>query len=78
MEQAMQTNQGEKCSLEEPLEVAGFIARDWAEFCELAECNPSMVEYVLAHKANPPWPKLEQAQRICRAIVARHAAWEAM
>lgn len=73
----MQTGKGEKCLLEEPLEVAGFIARDWADFCELAECNPSMVEYILAHKANPPWPKLEQAQRICRAIVARHAAWDA-
>ena len=74
----MQTSQGEKCSLNEPLEIVGFIARDWADFCELAEFNPSMVDYILAHKADPPWPTLEHAQRICRAIVARHAAWEAM
>lgn len=74
----MQTSQREKCSLEEPLDVAGFIARDWIEFCERAERNPSMVDHILAQKASPPWPILEQAQRICRAIVARHDAWEAM
>ena len=64
--------------MDEPLEIAGVWARDWAEFAEQAEANDSLVGYILASRPIAPWAALEHAQLICRAILARRAAMEAL
>ena len=64
--------------MDEPLEIAGVWARDWTEFTEQAEASDSLVSYVLASRPTAPWPALEHAQLICRSIVARRAAMEAL
>lgn len=64
--------------MDEPLEIAGVWARDWAEFAEQADASESLIGYILAHRPTAPWPALEHAQLICWSILARRAAMAAL